>query len=310
MHKTTLVVSLLLLLLVFEAGCESTPGQPTLKAPDYGLITPQQKLRADEPSADPSAADSEDRQGPMLQIDAKFLTSSARLIAEHLDMESGMSRAIVSDEQVSIAIDACRELQQTKLLIVPTLTLFSNQPGFIKIGIVQEFVSDTVYDPNSESDDGPAPFTPVIDRFAAETTLSFNAEIKDDSIIINNLQARETELLAWRLCNAAIPRKGKLGSVFWKEAIYMERQGAVTQVDPARIEPGQWLVIPMAGQVRQTTGNARAYAIGGDVQESLTSSAPIGGASAVAEEQLVLLITARPIAAEEVPSTTELSKSE
>ena len=212
------------------------------------------------------------------------------------------SNFTVSDQQASEAIEACKKDSSCRMLASPRLKLFSGQEAQIIVGREQSFVSDTVYTRGTGK--GHNAFDAEIDSILDGTILSVKVKIEDNSTVITDLQAKATETLAYRTCSAKVQRDGKGGWRFWQEVIFLERRGAVTEADPASIAAGQCLVIPMAAQVRQTTGNARAYAVNGRIRETIEY--PTTDRASAAEMQLVLLITARPEADEQVTAKASL----
>ncbi len=309
MYKLALLASpLILTVLIASAGHD--PGQSAvLTVPEYGLVTPQPRVSEESDFVCAAGIPILMQPGPKVQLTAQLLMARPGLLAKHLGA-IGTSNIIVSREQAIKTIQACEKSSDAYVRKMHKLTVIDGQEADFNLLLRgQSFIHDVIRKPATSS--SPSLFEPVIDTVREGTDLNVNVKIEDNSTVVTYLQVKEIDRIGMRACHAKTLENGKPRKLFWHEAIFLESLGSVTGAEPTSIAPDQCLVIPMAIQVRQTVGNARAYAIGGEVREVLAYEKhrlhPITQRIPTAELQQILLITARPVADEKVTPKVSLS---
>ena len=300
MSKFTPSVALVFMLAVFMIGCEARPVVPIDETLAYAPMRAQEMLSSERESQVDitfTPPTPEQKAGPRVEIEARFLAADPSLLARHLAFKPEETHKIITQSEADRITKQLQDHHMTRTLTAPRLTVFSSQRAYVVVGKQSAFVHDMIFEPASGGKGGT--FKPVVDTIPTGVLLDVAAQVDGDTAVFTRLAAKDTRLVGMRLCSVTIIEKGKRSGVFWQEAILMDGICPIKNPCKMHLRDGEVLVAPLTFKVRQTSANARAYFPPGYVRESVDDATGTtlnpGSRPALAGLQQVVLLKVRVI---------------
>ena len=268
----------------------------------YAQVVPGPAFHVDhEPAAPTGPVPKMKKDGPLVQVEARFVRAAPASLARHFGLENGQVTKMLTAEQAMRSVVALQDDHYTRTLTASPITLFPGQKACVKIFEERAFVRDVAFTPGTGDDAG---FTPVIDKVSVERTLTVAADIEGGQVILTHLEPVTSDLVEIRRCTGAVAWAGKLCDMTWDEPLLMEGTGPIPNPCRIALKPDQTLLLRMKYGLRQSTGSVRLYARG-PVRETLQMSHALvagRGPKAPAEAETVVLIRARVVQPDKQPT--------
>ena len=274
--------------LVAAAGCQPPP-EPTGFAPMIEQGDPFADLQAPDvvpPELEPASA------GPMISIQARFVTASADRIARVGGLRDGAVKVLSQDELSRLGLAPASAFGKaadpdTEIVSAPRLRVRSGQTARMTVGTELAYVADLAYRRDEQAP--AASLEPTTRKLQAGLSLHVLPVVEGSDVVFAELEPVTLELLGVRECSAEVRLDGESRTINWHEPVLLAGRPATSRPAGVRIRPGQVIGLALRYSVHQATANARAYALGGKVTERFRPAGIRNGRSPLKRQALVIV---------------------